>query len=101
MFHRVSHIDQGAINPGFHQGAVQQFAGGPHERMTLPVFLVPGLLADKNYFSRGWPFAKDSLTRPRVQVASLATLYGYPQGARSRMLRDELRGARGGLLRHT
>jgi hypothetical protein len=79
MLHRVGHINIRAIDPGFHQGLVENAAGGTDKRAAFAVFLIARLFTDHEQASGAWTFAENRLGGVTVQIATPALARGLAQ----------------------
>jgi len=61
MFYRISDINVFAIDPGFCQRAVHDFAGGTDEGFSDNIFVISGLFADQHDWHLLRSFAKNRL----------------------------------------
>ena len=68
----VGHVDLRSIDSRLDQRFVEEVSGRPDERLSLQIFLIAGLLANKHYGRCRFPFAEDGLRSRSPQVASLA-----------------------------
>jgi hypothetical protein len=73
MFHHVREINLIALDSGLRQSLVEELARRPHEGFAREVFVVSGLLADKDDFGAGRTFAKDGLCPSPPQWARPTT----------------------------
>ena len=79
VLHRVRDVRLRAIDSGLVHGLVQDAAGGPHERVALPVLDVAGLLADEHNAGARVALPEDRLGRVLPQRAIAATRRGLAQ----------------------
>jgi hypothetical protein len=63
VFHYVSYVHFRAVNSGFFEGAVEEFARGTNERMPSAILLISGLLANQHDAGVGRAFTEYSLGR--------------------------------------
>jgi hypothetical protein len=81
MLHRVREVKRTTVEARVGQRAIEDTAGWPHERCTLPIFDVTGLFADHHHPGRSLAGAEDHLSRPSVKVAALAAFGGCGEHA--------------------
>ncbi len=72
VFHDVAEVHLRSRDSRVRERPVQQAAGRSHERVSLDIFAVAGLLADKHDSGMPRPFTKNGLRRLFIQVAALA-----------------------------
>ena len=72
MFYGVSHIDRTAVEPCLFQSQIEDTAGRPNERTTLPVFLIARLFADQQQRRVYRAFTENGLRCIPIQRAALA-----------------------------
>ena len=70
MLHNIRDVYLGAVDPHLDQNFVQKPPRGPDKRMSLPVFVIAGLLPHKHDQSLGRPLSKDGLSRVLPQIAA-------------------------------
>ncbi len=100
MLDCVRYIHQRPIDPGIHQGAIEQFARWADKWTALLVFFIAGLFADENDLSGSRSFTKHGLRRVSVEIASAAGLNGFLELARRRPLRNVRGGTSRSCSRH-
>ena len=81
MLHGVGHIDELAIDARLFERAIEQPAGGTHERPPGSVLLIARLLAEEDGARGVQAFAEDGLRSAFVQIAGRA---GRRRGAQGR-----------------
>lgn len=79
VFDRIGHVNFVALDLRFFERTVEQTTGGSDEGMTLPVFLISRLFADKYHARPSRTFAKNRLSGVFIKVAALAMLGGLAQ----------------------
>ena len=89
VLHRVREIELMPVEASLGQRAVEDTAGWPDERFTLPIFDVAGLLADHHHPGRPLASAEDHLSRPGIKVAAFAASGGRGEYAELRARRHE------------
>ncbi len=80
-------------DPGIHEGAIQERAGRTHERTSLEILAITGLLPHEHQRSGPRTLAEDPLGRIPVEVASPACVDRGFEPAETRGLRNERLGA--------
>jgi len=89
MLHRVGHINLTARNLSIRQCLVEQASRRPGKGTALPIFLVSGLLSDKDDAGCSRPLAENGLSGVFVKVtaftgtSSLAQALSVRRGARN------------------
>jgi hypothetical protein len=91
----VRDVGVAPLDPGLVQRLVEDGAGGPDERLALPVLAIPGLLADQHGARALQSLAEDGLRRTLPQGTSPALLDRRAQLRKGRPLRDERLGSGG------
>ena len=99
MLHRVGDENLRAGDLRFRQGAVEDLAGGPDERLAGKVFLVAGLLAHQHQVRMAAPFAGDRLGCILIQRTARAGVLGLGQLRQRLDCRNHIE-LKLGLLRH-
>jgi hypothetical protein len=79
MFYGVGDVDLRAVDAGFDEGRIEQFACGANEWLAFEVFLIAGLLADQQDFGIGRAFAEDGLRAAFPEVAGFARFGGLAE----------------------
>jgi hypothetical protein len=76
MFNDVRNVNLLAVHTGLLQCAVQQLAHGPDEWISMKIFVVPGLLSDKQKMGLPGTRTKYGLSRMLPQITCFAVLHG-------------------------
>ena len=78
MLNGIRNVHLIARNAGFHQGFVEQSAGGSDEWMALQIFLIAGLLSDEDDLGVSGAFAKHGLCGALIKVTTRTALGCLP-----------------------
>jgi hypothetical protein len=92
MLDPVRHINLLAGDSSLSQSFIKQTPGRADKRKALLIFLIPRLLADKNYLRFIRPLPKHGLGCILVKVAALARLRGGTKLLQRAVLRYEITG---------
>ena len=80
MLHDVRDEGPLAIDPRIDEGAIENAAGGSHERLAIEVLAIARLLPDEHQRGRHGSGPEDGLGGPSPQVAGAAAFGGLPDG---------------------
>jgi hypothetical protein len=92
VLHRVSHVHLFAIDASFRQAFVQQFSRGTDKGISLQIFVISRLIADKKNFRFRASFAKNRLRSGLPQRASSASGGSCFELPQRRVRRNKRRG---------
>src|SRR5438270_12895532 len=87
MLDRIGDVDVIASDPGALEPLVEDLAGRAHERVTLEVLAVAGLLSDQHQMCAPRALAHHGLGRPFPQVAGAAVVHGLVQAPQAGPIR--------------
>ena len=76
---RVGEVHSPAVYARLFQRLVQQATRWPDERVSLPVFLIAGLLAYQHQLRRSGTFSEDRLGRVHPEITPPAASGGFPE----------------------
>ena len=93
MLDHVGDINLGALDSHFNQNLIEQVSRGANERLTLAVFLISGLLANKHNQRLGRPFPENRLRRVFPEITSSTSCCSFSKGHNAEPWR-EIRGSR-------
>jgi hypothetical protein len=79
MLDGVGYVNFFAVDAGFYERAIEQFACGADERFTGEIFLVAGLLADEHELTVRGTFAENGLRAELPEIAVFAGFGGFAQ----------------------
>jgi hypothetical protein len=77
MFHRIRNVSFPAVDSGFDESGIEQFADGTDKRFAFQVFLVTRLLTHEQDLCVRLPFSEHSLCRLFPKITSLAIFGGF------------------------
>src|ERR1700730_10256787 len=77
MFHRIRNINFPAVDSGFDESGIEQFAGRADKRFAFQVFLVTRLLTHEQDLCVLLPFSEHGLCRSFPKITSLAIFGGF------------------------
>ena len=85
MLHRIGHINLTARNLSIRQCLVEQASRRPGKGTALPIFLVSGLLSDKDDAGCSRPLAENGLSGVFVKVTAFTGTSSLAQGFKRAM----------------